>query len=130
RAIIEAHEEAGERLSEAVRQARERAWELAEQVARGLATDVDHLRDELQDSLSEQADSVDEALEDAETIPELVEAARAHGVTVDTAALGERDGYEVDETTAVAYATVRTWDGSYPYVQVDLLTGEATRHEG
>lgn len=118
-----AEDDAELRLSEAVSQAKTRAFELAEEVARGLATDVDGLRD----ALSEGDDSLVEAFEDAGTIAELVEVARTHGVTVDDAALGERDGYEVNGSTAIAYATVRTWDGTLPWVQVDLLTGEARR---
>ena len=104
----------------AIAAAKAEAIRLATIVARRIAADAVY-------TLTEWIDD-DRVPDDIDAIAPLIEWMRDTGVTVDMASNGARDGCEVTERVAVAYATCREWDreADATWVEVDLLTGEVT----
>lgn len=110
-------------LADAIVDADARQIRQATKVARGLA-DADAIRAHLSRDTTAEQDAVIAGLD----LAHLVDWMRANSITIDQATQGERDGWVITATEAVAYAGMRDWrDGADPrWVNVDLLTGEVT----
>lgn len=109
--------------------AKARQVELATVVARRLA-DVDEVADRIIRHV-DLTDTQEADLAAITDVTELVAWMRANDITIDDAANGYRDGWTIDADQAVAYASCRSWEPGTPeWVDVDLVTGEATALRG
>lgn len=111
--------------SEAITYANAEAIRLATIVARRLAPDHYRLRDSLANVLTHD----DYRQVSDMNVTEIVAWMRQFDeFTIDDGEDGKRDGFIISRDRAVAYASVRSWqgpDGPSQWVEVDLLTGDA-----
>ena len=116
-----------EEQAEAIAAAEAEAVRLATKVARRLV-DANDIRNYICGDLTgDLTDEQDDGISHL-TIADLVEWMRANAISIDQATNGARDGWVINATEAIAFASCRSWRGPEAdgrWVEIDLLTGEA-----
>lgn len=118
-------EESPETITNLAAAAKAHQVDLATKVARRLVH-VDEIADHIRrhEDLTDTQETELAAITD---VAELVAWMRTNDITIDNAVNGDRDGWTIDATQAVAYASCRSWvQDDAEWVEVDLVTGEAT----